>query len=202
MKASRMPLVAVILVAAWLAIAIARTTAVAGAEPSNERGNAAGGPQGKMSSTTSGDPLDRETQIAGRVTDVDAATGITTVLPEHGEPLVLQFKPESVAGLKSGERINTRVTYSISPPPQLGSPAGDAPLTAAERRGMRMEDLQAATGQNSVTGTVDSLDRKTGRFDLKTSSSRLRLALQPAVVQSLQPGQTITVEMGFSKIAP
>jgi hypothetical protein len=144
--------------------------------------------------------VDREIELTGRVTNVDRQSGVTRLELAQGEPLVLQFTPQAVANLQPGETITARVTYSISPPPQVMSPAGDAPRSGEPA--IRMEGLEAAMGQRTATGTVTKIDRTSGRFDLATNAGILRLQVQPSAVQQLKPDQTIWVDMGFSKATP
>jgi hypothetical protein len=144
--------------------------------------------------------IDREVQVTGRVTALDRNTGVATLQVGEGKTLVFQFTPQSLANLYVGDRIIARTTFSTSPSPQLYAPAGDAP--PAEDSAIRMEQLEAAMGQSSVTGTVQNLNRMTGQFDVQTATALLRLEMRPETVQELQPGQTITVDMGFSKENP
>jgi hypothetical protein len=135
------------------------------------------------------------------VVKVETDTGLTTLEPEHGKRLVLQFPPSAVAGLEWGDEIVARVTYSTSPPPQLGSAAGDAPQQPTEAGGMRLPGLEAQMGQNYVTGTIRHLDYDSGRVDVDGGTGMLHLALRPESIRELSVGQRITVDMGFARQA-
>lgn len=130
-------------------------------------------------------------EVRGRVVTVDRTSGVVSLAPDVGEPLVMQFTPESVAGVAAGEQIVTRSTYMRD----QFAPGAKEPVPPPSK-----PELQAQTGQRMVSGIVSDLDRSTGRVDLKTDQTMLKLQFPPQVVESLHDGERIIVDMGFSKV--
>jgi len=50
--------------------------------------------------------------------------------------------------------------------------------------------------QHTMTGTVASLDRKTGMLGLKTDEGSLALQFPPAKIHNIKEGERVTVELG------
>ena len=64
-------------------------------------------------------------------------------------------------------------------------------------KGQRPERLQ---GQHQVSGTVASVDRANGLLTIEIEKgTTMQLRFAPEALQSLNPGDQITVNLGFSK---
>jgi hypothetical protein len=57
--------------------------------------------------------------------------------------------------------------------------------------------------QHAVTGTVTSIDRKTGMLGLKTEAGDLMLQFPPSKIHNVKDGERVTVELGIKpEMAP
>lgn len=54
-------------------------------------------------------------------------------------------------------------------------------------------------GTHSMTGTVDKIDHDKGMLTLKHSVGDMRLHFPPAAMKDLKNGDTITVNLGFTR---
>jgi hypothetical protein len=54
-------------------------------------------------------------------------------------------------------------------------------------------------GVHKMTGTVENIDYATGTLTLKSGAPDMRLHFPPASVKDLKNGDTITVDLGFTK---
>jgi hypothetical protein len=149
-----------------------------------------------------GRELARRNLIHAGIGAIDRTTGIITLEPIPGatRPLVLQFAPSAVRDLRLGDRIAARLTYSVGEAPKLKEQvAGDAPRKP-EDEPVTLDELAAEMGQMVVTGTVSNLNRTTGELDVTTGKTvPLHLQFAPDAVQNLHEGQTISVDMGFTR---
>jgi hypothetical protein len=57
-------------------------------------------------------------------------------------------------------------------------------------------------GSHSMTGTVDKIDHAKGVLMLKHGAADMTLHFPPAAIKDLKNGDTITVNLGFTKGAP
>lgn len=60
-------------------------------------------------------------------------------------------------------------------------------------------DCMTATGWHKMTGTVDKIDYAKGVLTLKSVASDMILHFPAASIKNLKNGDTITVDLGFSK---
>lgn len=70
------------------------------------------------------------------------------------------------------------------------------------KSGMGMDRMKGSSkmmGQHKMTGTVDKIDHAKGTLMLKTGMGDLALHFPPGSVKDLKDGDTITVELGFTK---
>ncbi len=76
---------------------------------------------------------------------------------------------------------------------------GDS-MAAAEKGSMeKMEHGKMMMGSHKMTGTVENIDHANGMLTLKTGVPDMRLHFPPPAIKDLKNGDTITVELGFSK---
>ncbi|MEN6587586.1 MAG: hypothetical protein ABFE02_16215 [Sulfuricella sp.] len=71
--------------------------------------------------------------------------------------------------------------------------------------GMAMEKMKGdgmMMGKHKMTGTVDKIDHAKGTLVLKTGMADMSLHFPPPSVKDLKNGDTITVELGFTKGEP
>lgn len=54
-------------------------------------------------------------------------------------------------------------------------------------------------GEHSMTGTITSINHKTGMLGLKTHEGKLELHFPPSAIKSLKDHEKITVHLGFTK---
>lgn len=66
--------------------------------------------------------------------------------------------------------------------------------------GKRMHRMME--GVHWMTGTVESVDQKTGWLKVKTADGTLNLHFPPDSLKDVKAGDTVTVHMGFHKGAP
>lgn len=57
-------------------------------------------------------------------------------------------------------------------------------------------------GTHSMTGTVDKIDHAKGMLMLKHSAADMMLHFPPDAIKDLKNGDTITVNLGFTKSGP
>src|SRR5690606_25817708 len=69
--------------------------------------------------------------------------------------------------------------------------AGDAPAPGAQP-GLEI-------GRQYVTGTVTAVDAQRGSLQLESERGPLTLVFPPASLQNVQPGERMTVELGFAR---
>ncbi len=76
-------------------------------------------------------------------------------------------------------------------------------MAAAEKGKMSMEKMEKEggmmMGSHKMTGKVENIDHANGMLTLKTGVPDMRLHFPPAAIKDLKNGDTITVELGFSK---
>jgi hypothetical protein len=71
-----------------------------------------------------------------------------------------------------------------------------------DKSGMGMDKMSGhdmMMGMHKMTGTVDKLDHAKGTLALKTGVGDLVLHFPPPAVKDLKDGDTITVQLSFSK---
>jgi len=69
-----------------------------------------------------------------------------------------------------------------------------------DMRGMRGDCPMMGT--HSMTGTVDKIDHAKGTLMLKNSASDMMLHFPPGAIKDIKDGDTITVNLGFTKGKP
>ena len=57
-------------------------------------------------------------------------------------------------------------------------------------------------GTHSMTGTVDKIDHVKGVFTLKHGAADMKLHFPPAAIKDLKNGDTIAVNLGYTRGAP
>ena len=89
--------------------------------------------------------------------------------------------------------------------PGMGMMKGDGKMgmkggCMMDMRGMRGDCPMMGT--HSMTGTVDKIDHAKGTLMLKNSASDMMLHFPPGAIKDIKDGDTITVNLGFTKGAP
>jgi hypothetical protein len=62
-----------------------------------------------------------------------------------------------------------------------------------------MMDSSKMMGMHKMTGTVDMIDHAKGTLMLKSGVADMTLHFPPPAIKDLKDGDTITVELGFTK---
>lgn len=60
-------------------------------------------------------------------------------------------------------------------------------------------DYGPTMGKHDMTGTVEKIDRGKGTVELKTDAGTLHLRFPPASVRNVRKGDTLNVNLSFSK---
>jgi hypothetical protein len=63
----------------------------------------------------------------------------------------------------------------------------------------RMKGSSKMMGMHKMTGTVDKIDHAKGTLMLKTGVADMALHFPPSSIKDIKDGDTITVELGFTK---
>jgi hypothetical protein len=83
----------------------------------------------------------------------------------------------------------------------MAGPALAGSSSSADTRGTSHTSFTTSQvgyeAQHTMTGTVTSIDRKTGRLSLKTDEGKLMLHFPPSKVQNITDGERVTVELGI-----
>ncbi len=77
-----------------------------------------------------------------------------------------------------------------NPPPGRGMGMG--------MQGNCMQGMQGM-GMHQMSATVDAVDHKTGIVDVTSGGMKLKLHYPPASLESVNPGDTIKLHLGFTK---
>ncbi len=88
----------------------------------------------------------------------------------------------------------------------MGKMGGDCPgmgRMGGECMGMdKMKSECMMMGWHKMTGTVDKIDQAKGTLTLKSRESEMALHFPPDSIKDLKKGDTITVDLGYSRRAP
>jgi anti-sigma-K factor RskA len=80
--------------------------------------------------------------------------------------------------------------------------AADAQQTQRGQTQQSPSDVIAAAFTAEVTGQVQSVDPQTGKLTLQTLDGTVTVRFPPAAVQTVKPGDTVTVAFGLVKPPP
>jgi len=85
-------------------------------------------------------------------------------------------------------------------------PVAAGPASTADKPASHTSFKTSRAGyeaQHTMTGTVTSIDRKTGMLGLKTEAGDLTLHFPPSKMQNIKDGERVTVELGIKpEMAP
>jgi hypothetical protein len=80
------------------------------------------------------------------------------------------------------------------------SPVLAGPASSSDTRGTPHSSSKTSPmgfeAQHTMTGTVTSIDRKTGMMGLKTDAGTLMLHFPPSKIQNIKDGERVSVELG------
>jgi len=83
----------------------------------------------------------------------------------------------------------------------MTGPALAGSSSSSDTRGTSHTSFQTSQvgyeAQHTMTGTVTSIDRKTGMLSLKTDEGNMMLHFPPSKVQNIKDGERVTVELGI-----
>ena len=128
-----------------------------------------------------------EHRFTGKVTAVDHDTGLVT-LATSGNTLNLHFPKDSLTNVKTGDRLTVEAGYALANAEQ---PAGTRPHH-------KVAGDQPLHGEHWMTGTVTSVNTKTGLITLKTDDAPLTVQFPAKSVRDLKEGDKIALELGFA----
>src|SRR5262245_27019132 len=119
-------------------------------------------------------------RVQGNVLAIDRRTGVTTIATARSEHLVLRFSPNATSHRKKGDPIMARMAFARYPVTMSVAAAatGDGSLN--------VERLEGESDPMTVTGTVHELDRKTGRVEVQSGGTLLRVVFDPATIRDLR----------------
>jgi len=76
------------------------------------------------------------------------------------------------------------------------------PADGQQRQATPQADVVAAAFTAEVTGKVQNVDPQTGVLTLQTTDGAVNVRFPPAAVQTIKPGDTVTVAFGLVKEPP
>ena len=76
------------------------------------------------------------------------------------------------------------------------------PAYGQQRQATPQADVVAAAFTAEVTGQVQNVDPQTGVLTLQTTDGAVNVRFLPAAVQTIKPGDTVTVAFGLVKEPP
>lgn len=77
--------------------------------------------------------------------------------------------------------------------------AADYGMKAAEKPKGEMGMQAKMMGEHKMSGTVEKIDHKTGMMKFKTGEGDLQLHFPPPMIKDLKAGDSITVQLGYTK---
>ncbi|MDD5329033.1 MAG: hypothetical protein PHX38_03450 [Sulfuricella sp.] len=122
-------------------------------------------------------------QLPGTIETIDYKSGRLTLNSDLGK-VNLNFPPEALRGLQSGDPVVVDLGFS-----QQGRSIGRN----------RVTEVMETFNELQVTGTVRNVDYRTGTLTLNTRAGDIALNFPPPAVKDLKRGDTVTVNMGYSK---
>lgn len=108
--------------------------------------------------------------------------------------------------LAAGFAMSAQAGSYGEPVAGMGKMRGDCPgIGRMEGECMGMDKMRSECmmmGQHKMSGTVDRIDHARGMLTLKSGVSDMALHFPPAAIKDLKNGDTITVDLGFSRGKP
>jgi hypothetical protein len=119
--------------------------------------------------------------VRGTVTEINQSTGSLALTAPDGSNLQLHFPAAAIHDLKRGDEITARFALVKAAGP---SRSYDAPMGRGEHR---------------MSGTVQSVDQQSGWLRVKADQTILALRFPPRALTDLKAGDSITVQLAFSR---
>jgi hypothetical protein len=165
------------LAAALLLLSAGATLAASGHEGAGRPGQTAEQMQPVQPAQQAG----AQQEVSGNVSEIDQTKGLVTLATSVGT-LKLHFPPPSLRDLGKGDVITAHYGFAS---PGEGS--------------LRVYDAPRGRGEHQLVGTVTGINHGSGSVEVTTDEATLQLFFQPQAVRDLKQGDTIIVDLSFTK---